>query len=176
VKQTKFLPRIQKQTGDSCQCNALCGLMEYLILKEYGKTVRLDPNELYERVRNSSDGREPKISETLRYTKKMGVKDSKGKFWQLKKYKHVWRPWWHNKPMLLSIDLERGEKFKDRLDKEGVMYSRIAGYHEVVMLEKIGKYLSCANSWGTKFGIDGYFFMPTILASQITHSAYKLTV
>lgn len=170
------VPRLLKQKdADSCYAYSLVMLIEYVLR---GK-VKLNPSEFYTRVEKSR--RATRLRSVLGLAKTSGIKTDTGKTIKIISFKRELNIWEaiKSRPLILVIDLERGERLEDRLDHDFVMKRRLRGYHSVVALERVGANLRCVNTWGKDFGDEGYFYIPMTLQdkySPVVMEAYSITL
>lgn len=186
IKQLKFVPQIRKQVGNSCYSHTLAYLIEFLHAEKGGK-VTVDPQEFHDRMikKAKEEGRieEISIAVALEEAKKVGLLDPSTKQYRKINYEYLWRKdipqaIQEGKGVALMIDLETGEKFGDRLNKDFRATKRLGGYHGVACIEVVNdRYAVIPNSWGEVWGNKGYFYLDLLRPKDVPiMSCFSITL
>jgi len=157
----RALPRIRNQKNSPhCYAAAICGVVEYHL----DDGTRLDEEDFHDEVMEILGNRRANTTKVaLKHARDFGipVKNS-GRRVLIKDYKPV-RPgdvWGYPEPLVIGCDIETGESLTKRLSKKSYIKRRLRGYHECVYVETISvAVIRIANSWGTKWGDKGYFYL-----------------
>lgn len=183
----KPVKKILHQKGPRCYAYGIAMLMETLFWEKYRINLDLDAFRFYNESREFNRNRFAPLGIACDAAVEVGLRDKRtGRYFKAKRRKRVmhrdvWSEALKGNYMILGVDLEIGEPFSHRLNKDGMVTRRTRGYHTLVSCpsdKKNPHILICANTW-PKFGKSGYCFVPKVMQTRykkFVYEAYKLTV
>lgn len=163
--------KILDQKGvPACAAYAVAGLANYY-LEQKGIEDEIDALALFNNCERGGIG--TNIMKCLQYGKDKGFTSLKGSKYYVREFSpvaksisEIERNIDQHGGLVCAYALHDKDSFNSRLDSKFVLSREPWDVHAMVMVgyDRVIKRLKLANSWGSRWGANGYFFMPYVLA------------